>query len=135
MRSAGRCFALAAVALAVAVASCGTDRAGTDPFTGLAPAARLGLEEAQHAGCAGCHGVDFRGGVAPALVGLAGSTVALADGTTVVADRAYLAESIAEPGAKVVAGATLRMPENSLTDVQIAQIVDWLVAVGVDPEP
>lgn len=117
---------------ALGAAACGTDSASTSRGD-LSPAARLGLEEAQHAGCAGCHGLDFTGGVAPALVGLAGSTVQLDDGSTVVADRAYLTESIVAPGAKRVQGATLQMPTVSLSDEQVGKIVDWLLAVGLDP--
>ena len=131
-RTLARCLTLL-LGTALGAAACGTDSASTsmgDP----SPAARLGLEKAQHAGCAGCHGLDFTGGVAPALVGLAGSTVELHDGSTVVADRAYLTESIVAPGAKRVRGATLQMPTVSLSDEQVGQIVDWLLAVGLDAQ-
>ncbi len=116
-----------ALSAVLTLGACANDAA---PTASLTPAARLGLEEAQHAGCAGCHGLDFTGGVAPALVGLAGSTVELDDGSTVVADRAYLVESIVAPGAKRVKGATMQMPTVSLSDEQVSQIVDWLLAVG-----
>ena len=115
------------------IAACGGATNSSTTMGDLSPAARLGLEAAQQAGCAGCHGLDFTGGVAPALVGLAGSTVQLDDGSTVVADRAYLTESIVAPGAKRVQGATLQMPTVSLSDEQVGQIVDWLLAVGLDP--
>jgi cytochrome c oxidase subunit II len=129
-RTLARCLTLL-LGTALGAAACGTDSASTS-MGDLSPAARLGLEEAQRAGCAGCHGLDFTGGVAPALVGLAGSTVELDDGSTVVADRAYLTESIVAPGAKRVRGATLQMPTVSLSDEQVAKIVDWLLAVGLD---
>ena len=129
-RTLARCLTLL-LGTALGAAACSTDSASTS-MGDLSPAARLGLEEAQRAGCAGCHGLDFTGGVAPALVGLAGSTVELDDGSTVVADRAYLTESIVAPGAKRVRGATLQMPTVSLSDEQVAKIVDWLLAVGAD---
>ena len=129
-RTLARCLTLL-LGTALGVAACGTDSTSTT-MGDLPAAARLGLEEAQHAGCASCHGRDFTGGVAPALVGLAGSTVELDDGSTVVADRAYLVESIVAPNARRVQGATLQMPAVPLSDEQVGQIVDWLLAIGRD---
>jgi mono/diheme cytochrome c family protein len=54
--------------------------------------------------CAGCHSLSGAAGVGPALDGLAGSTVTLADGTTVTADDRYLSESISDPDAQIVKG-------------------------------
>jgi cytochrome c oxidase subunit 2 len=55
--------------------------------------------------CIVCHDVSGSGaGTAPSFKGLAGSTVKLADGTTVVADDAYLRESITQPNAKSSTG-------------------------------
>lgn len=111
------------------LAACGGGSA-TAPTVPLSPTERLGLEAAQHAGCASCHGADFAGGVGPSWVGLAGSTRPLSDGSSVVADRAYLVESIAEPSAKRVSGYSLVMPSNSLSDDEIARIVDYIEALG-----
>lgn len=61
-------------------------------------------------GCVGCHPLDGSKGTGPALRGLLGTTVALQGGATVVADEAYLRESIRKPGAKVVAGYLPLMP-------------------------
>ncbi len=119
-------FALVTAAL---IAACGGDST-TAPTVSLTPAQRLGLEAAQHAGCASCHGADFAGGVGPGWFGLAGSERPLVDGSTVVADRAYLIESIADPSAKRVAGYSLMMPGNSLSDTEIDQIVDYIEALG-----
>lgn len=60
-------------------------------------------------GCLSCHGErsTARG---PALEGVFGSTVRLKSGETVVADEAYLRESILVPGAKIVAGYENLMP-------------------------
>jgi|694.fasta_scaffold77198_5 mono/diheme cytochrome c family protein len=119
-------FALVTAAL---VAACGGDST-TAPTVSLTPTQRLGLEAAQHAGCASCHGADFAGGVGPGWIGLAGSERPLVDGSTVVADRAYLIESIADPSAKRVAGYSLMMPGNSLSDTEIDQIVGYIEALG-----
>ncbi len=59
---------------------------------------------AQTLGCTACHSPSGLTIVGPTWKGLAGSVVPLQDGTTVVADDAYLRESILAPGAKVVRG-------------------------------
>lgn len=89
-----------------------------------------GEQLARSNGCAGCHGPNFGGGAGPSLVGLAGSEVLLADGTTVVADRAYLTRSIADPSAELVADYNLRMPANSLSDAEIADIVSFIESLA-----
>jgi len=60
-------------------------------------------------GCSGCHtgGADAR---APGLEGLFGTEVRLSGGGTVVADEAYVRESILDPAAKVVSGFQPIMP-------------------------
>jgi cytochrome c oxidase subunit 2 len=59
--------------------------------------------------CVTCHSADARAR-APVLEGLFGQTVALQDGRRVVADEAYLRESILNPRAKIVAGWEPIMP-------------------------
>jgi cytochrome c oxidase subunit 2 len=56
--------------------------------------------------------------------------VPLDDGTTVVADTDYLKRSISDPKAQKVAGYTIEMPNLSLPDAEIDQIVTYLEAVG-----
>lgn len=60
-------------------------------------------------GCAGCHsaGASVH---APRLEGLAGRPVALADGSTVIADARYLRDSILLPNKEIVAGYQPIMP-------------------------
>ncbi len=77
-------------------------------------------------GCASCHGSDGGGGVGPALAGVIGSTVLLADGTSVAADRDYLVESITEPSAKIVEGYTLPMPKTDLSSEEIDAIIAYI---------
>lgn len=78
--------------------------------------------------CTACHAY---GGVGAALGpkwdGLFGHDVELSDGTTVVADDAYLTESIKSPQAKIVAGyESVLMPNYGFTDEQIADIVAFI---------
>jgi cytochrome c oxidase subunit 2 len=54
-------------------------------------------------GCSTCHLLDQQGRC-PNLRGVYGSQVRLADGRTVLADDAYLRESILNPNAKIVGG-------------------------------
>lgn len=63
-----------------------------------------GQQIATRAGCVACHSVDGSSVIGPSWQGLAGSTVTLADGSTVTADDAYLEESIVSPDAKVAEG-------------------------------
>jgi cytochrome c oxidase subunit 2 len=81
-------------------------------------------------GCSACHGTDGQGGVGPALTGLYGSQVTLADGSTAVADEAYLAESIRTPGATKTAGYDIDMPANDLDDDQIAAVIAYIRALA-----
>jgi cytochrome c oxidase subunit 2 len=99
----------------------------------LSEAGERGREIANANGCAGCHGNDGQGGAGPTWVGLAGSQVELSDGTVVTADDAYLARAISDPGAEVVAGNALRMPENSLTDAEIADVIAYIHDLSAAP--
>ena len=93
----------------------------------LSPTAAEGRDIAEARGCVSCHGGDFDGGVAPSLVGVFGTEVPLVEGGMVIADRAYLVESIVEPNAKRRLGTALQMPKVALTDVEVERIVDYLV--------
>ena len=78
-------------------------------------------------GCAACHSINGAQGIAPTWFGLFGSEVRLTDGTTVIADEAYITESIKAPQAKIVAGfETQLMPTYGFTDEQIADIVAYI---------
>jgi cytochrome c2 len=55
-------------------------------------------------GCTACHATDASRTIGPGWGGVHGSQVPLADGSTVLADDAYLAESIRDPGARIVRG-------------------------------
>lgn len=74
--------------------------------------------------CTSCHqpGSGFR---APILKDLYGKTVKLADGSEVVADDAYIKESIIAPMTKVVAGYQPVMPnyQGQFTDEELQALI------------
>jgi cytochrome c2 len=85
-------------------------------------------------GCIGCHSIDGAAGTGPTWKGLAGSQVALADGTTATADAAYLERSIADPDAEVVKGfqpgiMTAVIKKGSVSDPDIAALVAYIQSV------
>lgn len=110
--------------MALVLAACGGDSGG------MSAEAVEGSEIAQTSGCAACHGSSGEGGIGPAWVGLYGSEIELADGTTVVADEAYLRESIVDPQAKIRAGYEIAMPENPLTDDEVEKVLEYIKALG-----
>jgi cytochrome c oxidase subunit 2 len=80
--------------------------------------------------CATCHmGGDTQRG--PVLNGLLGSTVRLANGETVVADEAYIRESILNPTAKVVAGFAPIMPtfQGQVSEEQLLSLTEYIKAL------
>jgi cytochrome c oxidase subunit 2 len=74
-------------------------------------------------GCVQCHGQR-----APTLAGLYGSTVALQDGSTVVADEQYLRTSILDPSAQIVAGFPTIMPsyQGQISEEQLYQLIQYI---------
>jgi len=80
-------------------------------------------------GCLGCH---TQGRVAPPLEGCFGREVLLQDGRKVIADEAYLRESILDPAKKVVEGYPALMPayRGQLSDAELDQLVGYLMARG-----
>lgn len=81
-------------------------------------------------GCLGCHTTDGSVLVGPSWKGILGEEVELADGTTLIADQAYIAESITDPNVKIVKGfqADL-MPQFDFTDSELADIVAYLATL------
>ncbi len=123
-RASGAAVPSLAIALA-SLAGCGNDDSGAS----LPGEAQQGRDIVRTHGCSACHGTNGQGGVGPALAGLYGSQVPLADGSTVVADDDYLAESIRTPGATKVAGSNIDMPANDLDDDQIAAVIAYIRAL------
>jgi len=82
------------------------------PTAGLTGAA-LGQKLYTSLACVTCHTLDGSRGLAPTFKGVYGSTVALADGTQVTVDDAYIKESILHPQAQLVLGYPPVMPDLS----------------------
>lgn len=78
-------------------------------------------------GCATCHQGDS-GSRGPSLVGLFDKQVALADGSAVVADEAYLREAILNPQAAVVAGYQPIMPtfKGLVSEEGLLQLITYI---------
>ena len=92
------------------------------------PDAKRGEKLYQESGCKACHSLDGARGVGPTWKGLFNAQVELADGSTVIADDAYIIESVKVPGAKTVEG----FPANAmpsfgyLTDGQVADLAEFI---------
>ncbi|MFN8023816.1 MAG: cytochrome c [Acidimicrobiales bacterium] len=89
-----------------------------------------GQQVAAQNGCQACHGKNYEGGIAPTWIGLAGKTVTFDDGTTAVADTAYLTKAITDPQAEKVQGYQIVMPKNALSDAQVAAVVAFIESLG-----
>jgi cytochrome c oxidase subunit II len=86
----------------------------------------------QQLGCATCHLLDQQGRC-PILRGLYNKPVQLADGRTVLADDAYLRESILDPNAKIVAGFTPNvMPlfKGQVTEENVIQLIAYIKSLS-----
>jgi cytochrome c oxidase subunit II len=87
---------------------------------------------ARQNGCTACHSSDGTRIIGPTWLGLYGHEVPLDDGSVVIADEAYLYESITDPSAKIVAGFPNIMPDLSeqLTEEQILEIIEYIKSLA-----
>jgi cytochrome c oxidase subunit II len=87
-------------------------------------------------GCSGCHGADAAVH-APALGGLFGTTVHLADGREVVADETYLRDSILQPRRDIVAGYAPIMPSfaGQLGEDDLLKLIAYLKSLPAGARP
>jgi cytochrome c oxidase subunit 2 len=83
-------------------------------------------------GCAACHN---QAQIAPSLSGLFGRSVTIDGEYRVLADDAYLRESILDPTAKLVTGYLPLMPSyrGHLNDEQVEQLVAYIRSLGGSP--
>lgn len=84
-------------------------------------------------GCVTCHGT----GKAPPYVGLYGSTVRLEGGQSVIADDAYIRQSILEPSSQIVEGYKPIMPtfQGQISEEQILEIIAYIKSLATTPGP
>jgi cytochrome c oxidase subunit 2 len=81
--------------------------------------------------CVTCHQEEAQGR-GPLLLNLYGKSVQLQDGRKVVADDAYIRESIVNPQAKVVAGFAPLMPtfQGLVTEEQLLQLIAYVKSLS-----
>lgn len=80
--------------------------------------------------CFSCHSLNGDPLVGPTFKGLYGSKVILKDGTEVIADDDYLAESIKEPTKKIVKGyENVPMPPLPITDDEIKKLIELIKSI------
>jgi cytochrome c oxidase subunit 2 len=79
--------------------------------------------------CSACHSLDGTTKVGPSWSGLAGSTVPLADGATILADADYLASSITDPNAHIVQGFSASVMPNFSTVLSESQVNDLVAYI------
>ena len=86
--------------------------------------------------CNTCHVGDTQGR-GPVLTGVYGNPVKLQDGSTVVADDAYIRESIVNPQAKIVAGYQPIMPtfQGLVTEEQLLQLIAYVRSLSQPAAP
>jgi cytochrome c oxidase subunit 2 len=79
-------------------------------------------------GCLKCHSVDGSAHIGPTWLDLYRRTSLLEGGGAVLADDAYLTESMMDPRAKQVAGFALTMPSYAgrLASPEVAAIVEYI---------
>jgi cytochrome c oxidase subunit 2 len=97
--------------------------------------AKIGEQLAADNGCLRCHTVDGTPHLGPSWKGLYGSRVPLSDGTTVVADDAYLTESMMDPTAKLHVGYPPLMPSflGRLSGPEVDAIVEYIRSLRTTP--
>lgn len=125
---------LRALVVAVALTSlvglgtgCGSSDSSSGAPSHLSDAGKRGYELVTTNRCTSCHTIDGGAGAGPTWKGLAGSERTLSDGSTVVADTAYLTRAIVDPKAEKVEGYPSQMPTfRFLTAAEVADIVVYI---------
>ncbi len=102
-----------------------------DPRSSLV---QQGRAVAAEKGCLKCHSLDGEAHIAPTWLDLYGKSERLQDGSTVVANEAYLTESMMLPNAKVVAGYPPIMPtfQGRMTPAEVAAVLEFIKSLRTD---
>jgi cytochrome c oxidase subunit II len=94
---------------------------------------RRGSKVAKRKGCAACHSTDGSSRAGPTWKGLYNSERALTDDTTVLADEAYLLQSIIDPNVKIAAGFSKGlMPKNygtKLKEEDLKAVITFIMSL------
>jgi|ERR1700754_3904125 len=105
--------------------------------TGSVSPAAAGQQLYQTLGCVSCHGANGEGGRGPTLAGLFGHLTTLTTKQQVVADEAYIRESILNPQAKLVDGFGPIMPtfQGQISEDQLVQLLSFIKSLqGVNAQ-
>lgn len=99
----------------------------------------VGQRLAAEAGCFKCHSVDGSPHIGPTFAGMYLRREKLVDGSEVVADEAYMTESMMDPMLKVVAGFAPAMPSflGKLNGAESSAIIEYIKSLSprVAPQP
>lgn len=114
--------------------------AGNGAPDSLPPTSSLaahGQEVAARLGCLRCHTTDGQRHIGPTWRGLFGSTVPFEDGTSGVADAAYLTESMMDPARRVVRGFPPVMPsyQGLIAPEEAAALVEYIRSIRAPLPP
>ncbi len=98
--------------------------------------AAAGAKRFQEQACNSCH-TEQAGARGPSLVGLFGKTVRLQGGQTIVADEAYIRESITNSQARLVEGYPPIMPtfQGLISEDGLLQLVAYVKSLSPAPAP
>ena len=109
-----------------------TDAAQPGHLTAMAAEGQIA---AGRLGCFRCHTVDGTPHIGPTWVGLYGARRPFTDGTSLVADEAYLTESMMDPAKHIVAGFLPVMPsyQGILQPPEAAAVVEFIKALRHGP--
>ncbi|MGA9526472.1 MAG: cytochrome c, partial [Myxococcaceae bacterium] len=93
-----------------------------------------GEQLAAQFGCFKCHTTDGTSHIGPTFVDMYLRKEKLTDGTTIVADEAYLTESMMDPNLKLVAGFQPVMPTfiGQLDAPETAAIVEYIKSLSTN---
>ncbi len=118
--------------VAAAAAAAAPATADASPAAAASPVEQ-GAALVEDQGCTGCHSTGTDVVVGPGWGGLYGSTVELADGSTVTADDAYIANKILHPDQQLVKGyeeGVMPSFEGALDDGQVQAITAYIRSLG-----
>lgn len=108
------------------LSACGGDDGASGAPEPTTAAGKRGQALAKDNGCVACHSPSGQRMTGPTWKGLAGSERDLADGTTVIADDAYLTRAMNDPKAQVVEGFPPIMPENDLEPAEVKALIAYI---------
>ncbi len=97
--------------------------------------AAMGQRVAATAGCLRCHTVDGTPHIGPTWAGLYAASIPLDDGTSIVANEAYLTSSMMDPAAQVHRGFLPVMPsyQGQLSAAEVGAVVEYIRALRDAP--